>query len=84
MVINQQTFPFDALFNQIQYYLMNGWYIIVLVGSFASALLIAIGLIYWFSGYEVNKGRRMLIGGIILFIAMQWLSFNPPWQFIPI
>jgi hypothetical protein len=70
------------LFSQLQYYLTNGWGIIILVGSFASAILIAVGFIYWFSGFETNKGRRMVIGGIILFVVMQWLAVNPPWQLL--
>ncbi len=70
----------DALFAQIEIYLRSGWNIIITIGSFASAILIALGLIYWFSGFEEHKGRKMVIGGVILFIAMQWLAFNPPWQ----
>lgn len=72
----------DSLFSQLVYYLTNGWGLIVLVGSYASAILIAIGFIYWFSGFETNKGRRMVVGGIILFVVMQWLVVNPPWQFL--
>ena len=79
-MIHKQDFPFDALFTQIELYLRSGWNIIVTIGSFASAILIALGLIYWFSGFEEHKGRKMVIGGVILFIAMQWLAFNPPWQ----
>jgi hypothetical protein len=79
-VIHKQDFSIDTLFTQIELYLKSGWNIIVTIGSFASAILIALGLIYWFSGFEEHKGRKMVIGGIILFIAMQWLAFNPPWQ----
>lgn len=71
----------DALFAQIEIYLRSGWSILVTIGSFASAILIALGLIYWFSGYEEHKGRKMVMGGVILFIAMQWLAWNPPWQY---
>jgi hypothetical protein len=62
--------------------LLTGWRIVILIGTFASALLIAMGFIYWFTGINTKKGRNMVIGGIILFIAMQWLAFNPPWQVI--
>jgi hypothetical protein len=81
LVIYKQDFPMDALFAQLEIYLRSGWNIIVTIGSFASAILIALGLIYWFSGYEEHKGRKMVMGGVILFIAMQWLAFNPPWQY---
>lgn len=72
----------SGLFSQLVYYLTNGWGIIILVGSFTSAILIAVGFIYWFSGFETNKGRRMVVGGIILFVVMQWLAVNPPWQLL--
>jgi hypothetical protein len=55
---------------------------VILFGTFTSALLIAIGFIYWFTGFDSKKGRKMVIGGILLFIAMQWLAFNPPWLLI--
>jgi len=74
--------PLDQLLAQLVYYLVAGWGLVILIGTFASALLIAIGFIYWFTGFEPFKGKRMVVGGIILFIAMQWLSFNPPWRLI--
>lgn len=78
----ESQLPLEQLLAQIIYYLVTGWGLAILIGSFASALLIAIGFIYWFTGFEPSKGRRMVVGGIILFIAMQWLSFNPPWRLI--
>jgi len=74
--------PFEQLLNQLIYYLITGWGIVILIGSFASAILIAVGFIYWFTGFDQIKGRRMVVGGIILFIAIQWLAVNPPWQLI--
>lgn len=70
------------LLEKLTYYLITSWEIIILVGTFASALLVALGFIYWFTGVNSKKGRNMVIGGIILFIAMQWLAFNPPWRVI--
>jgi hypothetical protein len=70
------------LLTQLIYYLVTGWGVVILIGSFASALLIAIGFIYWVTGFEPFKGRRMVVGGIVLFIAMQWLAFNPPWRLV--
>ena len=78
----QEELPLDAIFAQVQHYLISGWGIIILIGSFASAMFIALGLIYWLSGFEPFKGRRMVVSGIILFVAMQWLALNPPWLLI--
>lgn len=82
LLLQEQEFPLESFFQQLLQYLVTGWGIIILIGTFASALLIALGFIYWFTGFEPRSGRRMVIGGIILFIAMQWLAFNPPWQLI--
>jgi len=70
------------LLEQLSSYLITGWGFVILIGTFASALLIAFGFIYWFSGLDTKKGKKMVIGGICLFIVMQWLAFCPPWQLI--
>lgn len=72
----------EHLLEQLTYYLITGWGIVILIGTFAAAILIALGFIYWFTGYEPRRGKHMVIGGIILFVAMQWLAFNPPWHLI--
>lgn len=71
-----------SLLEQLTGYLLAGWGVIILAGSLASVLLVLLGLIYWFTGYKSSNGRRMVVGGIILFIVMQWLALNPPWQLI--
>ena len=73
-------FPLQGIIEQITYYLNTGWGLVIFIGTFASALLIAMGFIYWCTGINPKKGRKMVIGGVILFIAMQWLAINFPWQ----
>lgn len=70
------------LFEQITFILITGWGIVILVGTIASALLVAFGFIYWFTGLDTKKGKKMAIGGIVLFFVMQWLAINPPWRVI--
>ncbi|MFW9935309.1 MAG: hypothetical protein ACFFDU_07380 [Candidatus Thorarchaeota archaeon] len=82
ILLQASQLQFQNLLEQITYYLIVGWGVVILFGTFASALLIAIGFIYWFTGFDSKKGRNMVIGGILLFIAMQWLAFNPPWLVI--
>jgi hypothetical protein len=72
----------EQLLAQLIYFLVTGWSLVILFGTFASALLIAIGIVYWFTGFDAPKGRRMVVGGIILFVAMQWLALNSPLQLI--
>ncbi|MFX1577065.1 MAG: hypothetical protein ACFFCF_07805 [Promethearchaeota archaeon] len=82
MIILQVSSLLQNLLEQLTHYLITGWGFVILIGTFASALLIAIGFIYWCSGVDSKKGRNMVFGGIILFVVMQWLAFNPPWQLI--
>ncbi|MFW9830176.1 MAG: hypothetical protein ACFFD8_00110 [Candidatus Thorarchaeota archaeon] len=82
LIFKQSPLPFQQLLEQITYLLITGWGIVILVGTFASAILIAAGFIYWFTGVNPKKGRNMVIGGIVLFVTMQWLALNPPWQLI--
>jgi hypothetical protein len=82
LMLQGSSLLLQSLLEQLTYYLITGWGIVILVGTFASALLIALGFIYWCTDVDPKKGRKMVIGGIILFIAMQWLAFNPPWQVI--
>lgn len=81
-ILQGPILPLQQLLEQLTYYLITGWGLVLLIGTFAAALLIALGFIYWFTGWDPKKGKNMVIGGIVLFIAMQWLAFNPPWQFI--
>ncbi|MFX0169308.1 MAG: hypothetical protein ACFE89_08155 [Candidatus Hodarchaeota archaeon] len=74
--------PLQGLLDLLIYYLNTGWGIVILIGTFASAILIAVGFIYWCTGLNPKKGRKMVIGGVILFVTMQWLAFNTPWQVI--
>lgn len=83
MLIFQGSLPLlQQLLEQLIYYLIIGWGIVILIGTFAATLLIALGFIYWFTGMDSKRGKNMVIGGVILFIAMQLLAFNPPWQAI--
>jgi hypothetical protein len=79
MLLQGSPFPLQNLIEQLTYTLITSWGLVILVGSFASALLIAIGFISWLSGISTKRGKRMLIGGVILFFVMQWLGLNPPW-----
>ena len=72
----------ENLLEKLTLVLITSWGIVILVGTFASALLVAFGFICWFTGFDSKKGKKMIIGGIFLFIIMQWLAINPPWQFI--
>lgn len=54
------------------------WNITMLIGNFASIFSIALGFIFWATGYDTRGGKKMIVGGIILFLAITYLSKNPP------
>lgn len=72
-------FPFDILLEQFIHCLIVGWGLVIFIGNFAAAVFIALGLISWLSGWNSGRAKQMVLGGIILFIMMQWMTFNPPW-----
>lgn len=69
----------DMLIELLLDYLSTGWVVLVYIGNLAALFLIALGCLLWLSGWETAKGRRLVIGGILLFIVMQWMAFSPPW-----
>ena len=81
MIMLQGTL-LQELLERLTSYFITGWGFVIVIGTFASALLIAFGFIYWLTGLNTRKGQKMVVGGIFLFIIMQWLAFNPPWQFL--
>jgi hypothetical protein len=71
--------PLDPLIGQFVQYMILAWSIILFVGNLIAASLIALGVIYWLAGWNPSRGKQMVIGGIVLFIAMQWMAFTTPW-----
>ena len=54
------------------------WSLILFVGNIIAVIFIALGFIYWLAGWNPSRGKQMVIGGIVLFIAMQWMAFTTP------
>jgi hypothetical protein len=71
--------PLDTLIAQFIHYLVIAWGVILFIGNFIAAMLIALGVIFWLSGWKPSRGRQMVLGGIVLFIAMQWMALSTPW-----
>ncbi len=71
--------PLDPLIGHFVHYMILAWGIILLVGNFIAAIFIASGVIYWLTGWNPSRGKQMVIGGIVLFIAIQWMAFTTPW-----
>jgi len=78
-VISGAQFPLDPLIGHFIHYLIITWGLILFTGNFIAATLIALGILFWLSGWKPSRGRQMVVGGIVLFIAMQWMAFSAPW-----
>lgn len=66
------------ILKDVTYNLVLLWNVIILIGNFASIFSIALGFIFWATGYDTRAGKKMIVGGIILFLAITYLSNNPP------
>ncbi|MFW9935692.1 MAG: hypothetical protein ACFFDU_09375 [Candidatus Thorarchaeota archaeon] len=71
--------PIDLLLEQFIHYLLIAWGVILFIGNFTAVVLIALGVIFWLSGRKPSRGRQMVVGGFVLFFAMQWMAFTAPW-----
>ena len=70
--------PLDSLIGQFLHYMILAWSLILFVGNIIAVIFIALGFIYWLAGWNPSRGKQMVIGGIVLFIAMQWMAFTTP------
>ncbi|MGQ4832758.1 MAG: hypothetical protein ACP6IS_02520 [Candidatus Asgardarchaeia archaeon] len=66
------------ILQEIETNLIMLWNITILIGNFAGILSIALGFIFWGTGYDTRAGKKLIVGGIILFLAINYLSSNPP------
>ena len=74
-------FPFlftTDFLNNLLGNLVTIWNITLLIGNFAAVLSIAIGFIMWGTNYDSHSGKKLIIGGVILLIAMIYLTQYPP------
>ena len=73
-----QFYLFLSFLDNLLSQLVQIWSITLLVGNFAAILAIAVGFIMWGTNYDAHNGKKMIIGGIILLIAMIYLTQYPP------
>jgi hypothetical protein len=70
--------PPDSLIARFIHYLVVAWGVILFISNFIAAMLITVGVIFWLSGWTPSRGRQMVLGGIVLLIAMQWMAMSTP------
>jgi hypothetical protein len=76
--ISGTQLPLDPIIGHFVQYMILAWSIMLFVGNLMAAIFIASGVIYWLTGLNPSRGKQMVIGGIVLFITMQWMVFTTP------
>ncbi|MGQ4913653.1 MAG: hypothetical protein ACP6IU_02770 [Candidatus Asgardarchaeia archaeon] len=66
----------DNVLSQVLQNLLTLWNTILILGNFIAVVSIVLGLIYWLTNYDTRDGKRMVIGGIILFILLNYIAQN--------
>ncbi|RLI64173.1 MAG: hypothetical protein DRO67_04500 [Candidatus Asgardarchaeum californiense] len=66
----------DNMLSQVLQNLLTLWNTILILGNFIAVVSIVLGLIYWLTNYDTRDGKRMVIGGIILFILLNYIAQN--------
>ncbi|MFX1540725.1 MAG: hypothetical protein ACFFBX_08120, partial [Promethearchaeota archaeon] len=67
---------------QLFLYLNLSWGVIILIGDLIAMFLIALGFISWLTDWQPIRGKRMIIGGILLFLIIQWMAISSPLMLI--
>ena len=70
-------FPLLEIIDEIDTYMVLARDLLITLGSFIATVSIALGFIFWFTSFDATKGKRMVVGGIILLIILQWLAATP-------
>ena len=68
------------LIQQLYLALALSWGVIILIGNFMALFLIAFGIVSWMSDWRATRGKRMVLGGIVLFLIMQWMAISAPFM----
>jgi len=82
VVMKQTTSEIKEIFNSIEQSLIEGWNFLLTVGTYAALFTMGIGAILWFSGFDTVKGKRMLLGGVILCAVVRILATISPRELI--
>ena len=72
----------DQVIKLVENSLLKGWDLLLMVGIYVSLFTIGIGVILWLTGFDTVKGKRLLLGGIILCIIVHVLSSISPQEIV--
>jgi hypothetical protein len=80
-LVQEANLFYTQIIEQFYMFLVFSWGIIILLGNFVALFLIAVGFVSWLSDWHPIRGKRMIIGGILLFLIMQWMAVSSPMMF---
>ncbi len=70
--------PLSDFANLISTYFAEIWEFLIFIGRVSSVIVVLAGAILWFTTSNANKGKGLVLSGILLAIVIQYFVMYPP------
>lgn len=70
--------PLTNFAQMIATYLAEIWDFLIFIGQTSGFLIVLIGAILWFTEANQNKGKGLVLSGILLSIVVEYFVLYPP------
>jgi hypothetical protein len=70
--------PLVNFAQMIGMYLAEIWDFLIFVGQISGFIVVLAGAILWFTEVNINRGRGLVFGGILLSVIIEYFVLFPP------
>ncbi len=70
--------PLQNFAQLIAEYFAQIWDFLIFIGRVSGVIIVLVGAILWFTETNANRGKGLVLGGIILSIVVQYFVMFPP------
>jgi hypothetical protein len=70
--------PLTNLAQMIATYLAEIWGFLIFIGQASGVIIVLIGAILWLTEANQNKGKGLVLSGILLSIVVEYFVLYPP------
>ena len=70
--------PLQNFAQMIGFYLAEIWDFLIFIGQISGVIVVLVGAILWFTDVNPNRGKGLILGGIVLSIVIEYFVLFPP------
>ncbi|MFX1482283.1 MAG: hypothetical protein ACFFCP_03750 [Promethearchaeota archaeon] len=70
--------PLQNFAQMIGAYLAEVWDFLIFIGQISGVIVVLIGAILWFTDVNPNRGKGLILGGILLSVVIEYFVLFPP------